>query len=231
MSTPRQLFWQGYRAAMPLMVGVAPFGLVFGALAVTVGMSVWEALGMSVLVLAGSSQFIAAELIRDQTPVVLIVFTTFIVNLRHFLYSASLADYLKPLSQRWRALIGYVMVDEVYAVAYLRKQAGDLTPHDFRWYFLGAGANLVSLWWGTTVLGALGGDILPADMRDSLGFTLPLIFTAIVVPVLKNRPLLGAALSAGVAGIVLAPLPNRLGLIFAALIGISVGLWLERRRS
>lgn len=229
-ATPRQLFWQGYRAAMPLMVGVAPFGLVFGALAVTSGMSVWQALGMSILVLAGASQFIAAELMRDHTPVVLIVFTTFIVNLRHFLYSASLTDYLQPLSQRWRALIGYLMVDEVYALAYLRKQTGDLDAQGFRWYFCGAGVSLITLWWATTVLGALVGDILPADIRESLGFTLPLIFTAIVVPSLKSRPLFGAALSAAVTGIILAPLPNRLGLVVAALVGISVGLWLERRQ-
>lgn len=230
-STPRQLFWQGYRAAMPLMAGVAPFGLVFGALAVAAGMSVWQALGMSILVLAGASQFIAAELIRDHTPVLLIVFTTFIVNLRHFLYSASLTDYLKPLSRGWRAVIAYVMVDEVYAVSYLRKQAGDLEPQGFRWFFVGAGICLITLWWATTVLGALVGDTLSADVQDALNFSLALIFTAIVVPSLKNRPLVGAALSAGIAGILLAPLPNRLGLIVAALIGIGVGLWLEGRKA
>src|SRR5687767_13127581 len=112
-TTTTALIWSGYRSAVPLMIGVAPFGVVFGALAVSAGMSPIQALGMSIIVLAGSSQFIAAGLIDSNTPFLIIVLTTFIVNLRHFLYSASLANFFSPLSTGWKALLAYMMVDEV----------------------------------------------------------------------------------------------------------------------
>lgn len=230
--TARGYFWQGYRAGIPLMVGVAPFGMVFGALAISVGMSPLEALGMSVLVLAGSSQFIAAQLIGDNAPVLVIVFTTFVVNLRHFLYSASLADFFRPLSEGWKALLAYLMVDEVYAVAVIRQRAGLLSPFELRWYFFGVAFNLVSVWWTTTVIGAAIGnsDILPEHIRDALGFTLPLVFTAIVIPMLVKRPALVAAILATITGILAAPLPHKLGLLVAAAVGIASGVYVEQRQ-
>ena len=222
-----RIFWHGARAALPLMVGVAPFGFVFGALAVTAGMSVIEALGMSILVLAGASQFIAASLIADDTPIVIIVFTTFVVNLRHFLYSASVTEFVKPLRQGWKLLLGYVMIDEVFATAIKFKQDTEPTPLQWSWYFLGCGASLVTVWWSTTVAGALLGEVVSADTAQVLGFTLPLVFTAIVVPMLNKRPTLLAAVSATAAAIVFDPLPNNLSLIVAALIGIVVGVLAE----
>lgn len=227
-TTNAHIFWQGYRAAIPLMVGVAPFGLVFGALAVTGGMSLIQALGMSILVLAGSSQFVAAQLIGDNTPALIIIFTTFVINLRHFLYSASLSGYYKRLSQGWKLLIGYLMVDEVYAIALLRKREGNITAEEHRWFFVGAAVNLITTWWGTTILGALVGDVLDASTRDALGFTLPLIFTSIVVPTLINRPAILAAVVASVSGIILAPMPNKLGLLIAAGFGIVAGVLAEK---
>lgn len=222
------IFWHGYRSAIPLMVGVAPFGLVFGALAVTGGMSLIEALGMSILVLAGSSQFVAAELIGDNTPALIIIFTTFVINLRHFLYSASLSGFYKRLSYGWKMMIGYLMVDEVYAIALLRKNEGDLSAEEHRWFFVGAAFNLITTWWTTTILGALVGDVLDASTRDALGFTLPLIFTSIVVPTLKNRPAILAAVVASVSGILLAPMANKLGLLIAAGFGIVAGVLAEQ---
>ncbi len=223
----KSLFWAGFRASLPLMVGVAPFGVVFGALAIGAEMSPIQALGMSVLVLAGSSQFVATGLIDDHTPMLLIVFTTFVINLRHFLYSASLNELLRPLSMTWKIIIGYFMVDEVYATAWKRHQEQPFTPQEFRAYFLGAGVSLVTVWWLTTCIGAALGDVLPENVTDALGFTLPLIFTSIVISLLVTRPALFAALSAGVAGIIFAPMPNKLGLLVAAAIGILVGSLME----
>jgi 4-azaleucine resistance transporter AzlC len=229
MQRSSTLFWQGYRATLPMVVGVAPFGIVFGALAVSAGMSPLEALGMSIFVLAGSSQFVATQLIHDYAPTIIIVLTTFVINLRHFLYSASLATYLRPLSLPWKMLLGYIMVDEVYAPTIQRKQQGDLSPFELRWYYLGSGMCLVPIWFSTTVLGAWFGNQLSEDITEKLGFTLPLIFTSIIVPSLVPRPALYAALSAGLAGIVLAPLDYKLGLIIAAGVGIIVGVLTEKQ--
>ncbi len=221
------LCWQGYRATMPLMVGVAPFGLVFGAIAIGNGINIIEAVGMSIIVLAGSSQFIGAQLIGDDTPILIVILTTFVVNLRHFLYSASLASFIRPLNKGWKGLLAYMMVDEVYAIVIIRHLKRDLSPLELAWFFIGSGICLISLWWASTLAGALIGDVLPADTVSALSFTLPLIFTAIVVPALKTRPMLFASLSASVTGIICAPMPNKLGLLIAAAVGIAAGLWSE----
>lgn len=226
---PKQLFWEGVRSALPLMIGVAPFGIVFGALAINAGLNVAQALGMSVFVIAGSSQFVGTQLISDGSPVVIIILTTFVINLRHFLYSASLTNYVKPLPTGWKMLLGYLMIDEVYAPAWTRLQAGDLTPQQWRWYFVGAGVTLASVWWSTTVLGTVIGERLSQETANQLGFTLPLIFTAIVVGMATKRPMVLSALSAALVAIIFQPLPYNLWLILAAVIGIGVGVWSEEQ--
>ena len=122
----RQLVWEGFLAIVPLMFGVAPFGLVYGALATEAGLTMVEALGMSVFVLAGSSQFVAVRLIETHTPAFLVVFTTFIINLRHSLYSASLTDFEKhPMIHRQiLSSLGYAyeqQKDYSTAVGYFEK--------------------------------------------------------------------------------------------------------------
>ncbi len=96
-------FGAGARAVFPLLIGVFPFGLIYGTLAINSGLSPAAAQMMSSIVFAGSSQFIAAQLIHDAAPGIIIVLTIAIVNLRHMLYSASLAPYLKDLSRAGRA--------------------------------------------------------------------------------------------------------------------------------
>ncbi len=224
-------FWQGYRATMPLLIGVAPFGLVFGALAVAVGITPLAAVGMSLFVLAGSSQFIAAELIGEGASILLIILTTFLINLRHFFYSASLAPSFRSLSKGWKGLLAYVMVDEVYATVIARHQQKAFLPKELGWFFIGASTNLVSVWLLTTALGTVLGNILPPRITETLGFTLPLIFISLVIPLLVTRPALLAALSATLVGIVLAPLPHQLGLLVAAGVGIFVGAMTEKRQS
>jgi 4-azaleucine resistance transporter AzlC len=223
------LFWQGYRATMPLMVGVAAFGIFFGALAVATGMDPVQTTGMSVLVFAGSSQLIATKLIGQDASIVVIIVTTLIINLRNFLYSASLASFFQPLSKGWKWLLAYPMADEVYATIITRGRQGDLSARELAWFAVGASLNLMTIWWSTTAIGALLGNMVPAQLFELLGFTLPLIFISLIVPLLANRPALLAALSAALTGIVLDPLPHNLGLLAAALIGIGVGVWAEHK--
>lgn len=228
---PLSLLWLGYRAALPMMVGVAPFGVVFGALAAGAGLNTLEALGMSIFVIAGASQFVATELIGGGTPILVIVFTTWVINLRHLLYSASLANFLKPLGTGWKMLIAYLMIDEVYAPSMQRLRETPMSPQAFRWLFLGGGLNLASVWWTTTIIGVQLGAVLPERTTEFLGFTLPLIFTSIVVPLWLSRPALLASLGAALTAILLNPLPHKLGLIVAAAVGLAVGVWSESRQS
>jgi hypothetical protein len=96
-----------------LVIGATPFGIIFGALAINSGISATGASLMSALVFAGSAQFIATGLVANGAAPSLIVLTTFVVNLRHALYAASLAPFLKHLPQGWLALLGFWLTDDL----------------------------------------------------------------------------------------------------------------------
>ena len=224
-----RLFWQGYRAALPLIIGVVPFGIVFGAVAVTVGMSAFEAVGMSLFVFAGSAQFVVTQLIGDGASLLLIVLITFLMNLRNFLYSASLAPFFRSLSTTARWLLAFPVVDESYALIINRTRQSELSALELGWFAMGVSANLMIVWLASTGLGTILSDILPSHLTETLGFTLPLIFTTFIVQMLVTRPAGLAALSAAVAGILLSPLPHHLGLLIAAIVGIGVGILAEKK--
>ncbi len=227
MSEPYKNFWAGVRAEFPLLVGVFPFGLIYGVLALNAGLSKSAAQMMSSIVFAGSSQFITAQLFHESAPGFVIVLTIAVVNLRHMLYSASLAPYLASLSTRWKVLLSYLLTDEAYAPSVIHYEEQGITPSS-HWFLLGAGFSLWSTWQVGTALGIFLGSAIPESW--SLDFALPLTFIAMVMPVLKNRPSILAALSAGIVALLAYSLPYKLGLILAALIGIAVGILLENKK-
>ena len=220
-------FWAGVRAEFPLLVGVFPFGMIYGALALNAGLSKTASQLMSSIVFAGSSQFLTAQLIHDSAPGFVIVLTIAVVNLRHMLYSASLAPYVASLSTRWKTLLSYLLTDEAYAATVIHYEREGVTSLG-HWFFLGAGFSLWFIWQVSTALGIFLGTAIPASW--SLDFALPLTFIAMVVPVLKNRPAIAAAVSAGVVALLAYALPYKLGLILAALVGIAIGTFLEGKQ-
>src|SRR5512143_4187367 len=145
-------FWTGVQAEIPLLIGVFPFGMIYGALALNAGLSTVAAQMMSSIVFAGSSQFITTQLVHDSAPGFVIVLTIAVVNLRHMLYSASLAPYVASLSTRWKTLLSYLLTDEAYATTVIHYEAEGITPLG-HWFFLGAGFSLWFTWQIATALG------------------------------------------------------------------------------
>ena len=227
MNEKSKQFWAGVRSVIPLLIGGFPFGLIYGALALNAGLSRAAAQGMSSVVFAGSAQFITAQLVHENTPGLIIVLTIAVLNLRHMLYSASLAPYLVALPVRWKALLSYLLTDEAYAPTIVHYEEEGITPQA-HWFLLGAGGVLWADWQITTALGIFLGAAIPESWP--LDFALPLTFIAMVVPVLRDRPAIAAALSAGVVALVTFSLPYQLGLILAALAGIVVGTLLEGQK-
>ena len=203
-----------------MMLGVIPFGLIYGAVAVQLGLPATIAQAMSSVIFAGSSQFIAAPLLVASTPALMVILTVFAVNLRHALYSASIAPYLEKLSAPWKVLLAYLLTDEAYAVAiaHFHKPGGATHRH---WFLFGAGITLWSFWQASTMFGIFIGGQVPPEW--SLDFALPLIFIAIVVPMLKHRAYVVAAIVAGIGGVIAFGLPYKLGYIAASMVGIAVG--------
>ena len=227
MASQRRELLQGIKAELPITLGVTPFGLIYGVLATAAGLSPALAIAMSSIVFAGSAQFIGAQLFGAGTPGIIIILTTFVVNLRHALYSFSAAPYLQRLPLRWHLLLAYLLTDEAYAVTITHYRDQSTPPGNKHWYFLGAGLTLWTVWQLTTIVGVAVGAQIPETW--ALDFTLALTFIGIVIPTLNDRPNIAAALSAGVVAVMSFDLPYKLGLIIASLTGILVGVWLERR--
>lgn len=224
MNEQAKQFLAGVQAEIPLLIGVFPFGMIYGALALNAGLSTSAAQMMSSIVFAGSAQFITTQLLRDSTPGFVIVLTIAVVNLRHILYSASIAPYLASVSMRWKALLSYLLTDEAYAPTIMNFERNGVTPYG-HWFLFGAGLALWTTWQVSTALGIVLDTAIPESW--SLDFALPLTFIAMIVPAMKGKPYLAAVLSAGVTALVTYSLSFRLGLIVAALVGIVVGTYLE----
>ncbi len=227
-------FWGGVRAELPILIGVIPFGMIYGVLALSAGIPPGAAQAMSAVVFAGSAQFVFAQLVGSGAPGLVIILTVWVVNLRHMLYSASVAPYLKELRPAWKWLLAYLLTDEAYAVTIVHYEAtqkntaaGAEAGDQRHWFFLGAGLALWSSWQISTAAGILLGALVPQSW--SLDFTLALTFIALLVPLLRDRPSLASALSAGLTALLFYGLPYRLGLILAAVVGILVGIWLDRK--
>ncbi len=225
-STPLRQISAGLKAEAPLLIGVFPFGMIYGALAINAGLPAGIAQAMSAVVFGGSSQFIATRLIGSAAPAVVIILTIAVVNLRHALYSASVSPYLKKLSTLWKVVLAYLLTDEAYAVT-ITHFSKNLPEKDSHWFFLGAGLGLWLTWQTGTAAGIILGAIVPASW--SLDFTLALTFIALVIPTLKDRPALAASLTAGITAVLTYALPYSLWIIAAALAGIGAGLWMEAK--
>lgn len=235
-------FRSGVQAELPILLGVAPFGMIYGVLALQAGIPPAAAQAMSAVVFAGSAQFVLTQLVSIGAPAMVMILTVAVVNLRHALYSASVAPYVQHLRPAWKLLLSYLLTDEAYVVTILhyeqtepaateQRAAADEQPAvDHRhWFFLGSGLALWSCWQLSTALGIFLGAAVPATW--GLEFTLPLTFIALVVPNLKSRATVSAALAAGLVAILAFSLPYKLGLIVAALTGVLAGLLVDRREA
>jgi 4-azaleucine resistance transporter AzlC len=227
--TRSQEFVAGARDTIPMMVGAAPFGVIFGTLVTSGPLSLWHGQFMSLAVFAGSAQFIALGLIASHASFVVIWATTLVVNLRHVLYSATLAPYVSHLPLRWRLVLGGLLTDEVFAVAWAyfrRHPPGDVSP----WHFLGSGVAMYVNWQIWTAVGLLFGAAFPGLQSLGLDFAMVATFIAIVVPQLVAVRYGAAAVTAGALAFFWQAWPYKLGLLAAVLAGVAVGVVLSLPR-
>jgi len=223
------LFVRGLRDSVPMLFGIAPFGVIFGTLAGVGGLSLWQAVGMSLFVYAGSAQFIVISLMGAGASAVVILLTTLIVNLRHVLYSATLQPQVQGLPQRWRLLLALWLTDETFAVVQRYYLVHGKSPLA-HWYWLGVTCSLYACWVGSSLVGVLFGQAVPDMAGWGLEFAMLATFIGIVVPMLRNQPQVAAALAAGAVALMTWSWPYKLGLMAAAFSGIAVGVILERRQ-
>lgn len=225
--TPRTTFLKGFRIVSPMFLGALPFGLVAGVTGVQMGLTAVQTIGFSMFTFAGASQLAALQLLGGGAGLVVIVFTVFVINLRHVMYSASIAPHLQHMPLHWRLFLPFFMADQPYVLSILEFQSQPAMLHK-KWLFLGMGIPLWTVWCLATAAGALlGAQIPPAWALD---FIVPLVFMVLVFPSVKDAASASAAVVAGITAVVAKPLPYNLGLVTAAVLGIVTGVVYEKLR-
>jgi predicted branched-subunit amino acid permease len=188
-----------------------------------------EVMGLTVLVIAGASQLTAIQLMVDGAPVFMVLAASLAVNMRMAMYSAALTPYLGSAPVWQRALVAYTMVDQAYAVSAVTFEAEPERSVAWRMaFYFGVLLPIVPLWYLGSYLGAVLGDAIPPEI--GLDAAVPVAFIAVFAPALRTRAHIAAAAVAIVTALALAFLPWNMGLIVAALAGMTAGAEIERRR-
>jgi len=224
-------FRDGVRASFPVVLGYTALGITFGVVARPAGLSVAEVSLMSLILYAGSSQFVAASLIATGASATAIAATVLLVNLRHMLYSAALAPRLRGLPTWQSALVGAELTDETFTVA-ASKLGKDGRPVRASWLF---GLNLTAqaTWIAATTVGALVGSQIPDPRVLGLDFALPAMFAALLVLQVAGwprwrPPVLVALLGATIAVVGALVMPASWAIVLAGVVAAGAGAALEK---
>jgi len=203
----------GFVGSLALVPSVFVYGTVFGGLAVQKGMTAAQVLGMTVLVFAGASQFVAVPMLAAGAPAVAIVVTTYVVNMRHYLMAATLAPAFRGYPRRWLALIAHLINDESFAVAVARSR-----PPDARVY-LGSAAAISGAFVAGVAVGVALGGLVERPERYGLDFAFPAVFLALVAVQLRHRADWLVAIGAAALAVALAlVLPGNWHIVVAGLV-------------
>ncbi|MBP2643876.1 MAG: AzlC family protein [Firmicutes bacterium] len=213
-------FVEGLKDTLPIMVGVFPFGLAYGIVAQSIGLSSGETLLMSLLVFAGAAQFISLPMFAEGAGMIMIAITALLVNLRHLLMGMSLAPYMKGLSLPHKALLTFGMADETYAVTISRAQANGYSSA----YHLGSNAAGYVTWVVSTTGGILLGSCIHDPLSWGLDFAMPATFLALLIPRLTGKINILVCLAAAVVSIMAAvAIPGKWYIIIACLAAATAG--------
>ncbi len=214
---------------MPICLGYFPVGLVFGVMAAGTGMNSLETALMSILVYAGSAQFITVGMMAEQIAVFTIIFTTGLINMRHLLMSAALAPYLSHLTKLQQALFAYQLTDETFALHSLDFKI-DKTPPVLR--ILATNMTAHFAWVAGSVAGFFTGSLITDLEMLGLDFALPAMFIFLLVIQLASlKYILVALLAITLSLFFISYLGGHWYIIITTLVAATAGLFLDKTKS
>ncbi|WP_339693814.1 AzlC family ABC transporter permease [Celeribacter baekdonensis] len=227
-------FLIGIKDGLPFHIVLWPFAAIFGAIATQAGLNIVEVMGFSVLVIAGSAQLAALQLMTENAPTVIVIATALAVNLRMGMYSASITPHIGKSSLLTRAFAAYMLYDQPYALSTIKfEKEPNLSVSEKLGYFFGVAIPLGIGWYALTFTGAVLGEKIPTDL--GVDFAVPITFLAVVSPMLKTLAHLAAALTSVVLVLALSFMPFGSGLLVAAAVALVVGaqveIWMEHRKA
>ena len=226
------LFFRGCKDILPLIIAAIPFGIVYGAMGQSLGLTQWQVMGMSLFVFAGSSQFIAVTLLASAAAFPVIIMTVFIVNLRHMLYSASLMPVADKVPALLRVPMAFWLTDESFAIAATRLRSKHQDGQGFYAYYMGAASIMYLNWQFCTWVGITAGQQIPDLTQWGLDIAIVVAFIGMVVPSLERSSHWACAITSAVCMALTYDWPHQSGLLFSSLVAIAVGvLIMHRQRS
>ncbi|HVN71077.1 MAG TPA: AzlC family ABC transporter permease [Desulfomonilia bacterium] len=222
-SVSRESIFQGLTAATPIWIGYVAVGVPFGVLAGKAGISPFQIALMSVIVFAGSSQFIAISMMASGAAMIPIIITTFFVNLRHLLMSTTLALYLRGISKGLLSLFAYGITDESFAVNLTKFLHGEWDIK--RSLVVNHTANVI--WVASTIAGGYLGEIIPQG-AFGIDYALTAMFIALLVYQLKNRLIITLAILSGSFSLIFSLLlPGAWNIVIASMSAASLGVVIQ----
>lgn len=227
LSVPeRAAFQEGCRISLDSMPGILAWGLVSGMAMIKAGLTVWQALGMTFLVFAGSAQLAALPLMIANAPVMVIFATAMMVNLRFVIFGAAIGPHFSHLPWHRRLWYGYFNGDIAVGLFPLRFPPETLyRPAGKVGFYMGIGYSNWLAW----QVGAVAGIFLAGRIPESwnIGFAGTLALLAIMIPLIINAAALGGVVVAGIVAVVAINLPYRMGLLLAVVLGMMVAMLID----
>jgi predicted branched-subunit amino acid permease len=226
-------FVAGLARGSPILMGLLPFGLIYGAAARDAGLSFSQTALMSVLVFAGSAQLVFVNLWNEGVNSLALALTVVLVNLRLLVYGSSIGPFLeRNQGLFWRLARSYLLTDESYAAS-LSAFASPAFKYRPAFFYLGAGFPTWLGWQASGAAGYLSGSFLPESVP--LEMAAPLVFLALLLSMLKSgrtalTPRLCSLFTAGISAVLLNSLPYNLGLLLSILLGVLAGVASSRAK-
>jgi len=222
----RKAYLRGVRHALPFILVVAPFGMLFGVVASDAGLAEVEIAAFSLAVFAGAAQFAALQLMQDQAPLWIILATSLAVNLRLVMYSVAIAPHYGAAPIGLRAVMAYFLVDQSFALSMAEfDRRPTMTVAEKIGYFLGGVTPVTAVWFVSILVGARMGRAIPPEY--ALDFAVPITFLALTAPMLRTVAHQAAAAVSVVAALALSALPYGTGLLVAAVLAMATGVGVE----
>jgi 4-azaleucine resistance transporter AzlC len=220
-------FRQGVVTSTPIVVGYLPIGIAYGILARQAGFSLFQAVSLSLFVYAGAAQFIAVSMITAGANPATIIATIGLVNLRHLLYSASVAPFLQKIGISRLLILAFGLTDEAFSIESVVLPQEAKTPA----YVFGLQLAPYLAWNAGSLLGGLLGGWLSGIQALGLDFALPAMFIALLIPQIKTRETVVTAIASGCLSLVLSLfLKGSWNVILATLVAATLGMELSKCR-
>ncbi len=209
----------GAKTMFPLVIPGIPFGLVLGVAISESMVNQWIAWSSSWIIMAGSAQFVAVELLDGGAGWLVVAITVWVINARHIMYSAAMVGDYVGAPKWWRFVASYVLIDQAFAMTSTQDKT---LPLSYRMSFLlGGGMAAWVLWQTWVTIGILAGDVVPAGWQ--LDFAIPILFGTLMILAINNFPGVLAAAVGGVTAVLAIDFPNGTGLLMGALCGVLAG--------